>query len=97
MSDMNDDAAKQTAAREFVDGPSFKDAVIAATDLAGTQDWLARSPGLDAARGHGLDAARGHGLDAARGHGLDAARAHVLDPAHGLEAWMRARFGLSNP
>jgi hypothetical protein len=53
---LRDDAASQSAIREFLDGPSLRDAMIAASDLAGTQDWFARPLAPDAGRGHGLDA-----------------------------------------
>lgn len=64
---MSDDSARQAAVREFLEGPSLRDAMIAAVDLARTEDWLARPLPADAARGHGL------------------------------EPWMRARFGVANP
>ncbi|MFN0245963.1 MAG: hypothetical protein ACKV2T_03580 [Kofleriaceae bacterium] len=49
-------SAIQSAAREFLDGPSLRDAIRAGTELAGTENWLAPEPSVDAARGHGLDA-----------------------------------------
>jgi hypothetical protein len=47
--------ASRSAVREFLEGPSLRDAMISAVELAGHSDWFAAARAPDAARGHGIE------------------------------------------
>jgi len=49
------DDASRSAALDFVEGPSLRDAIGPAIELVGHADWLVVSPSAELARGHGLE------------------------------------------